>query len=198
MFTEPKGVLRMSIKRHLGWAAVLSILAGCSSMAHMPQAIKLDPGARIVLLPTINNTETPLAGERMDELASSLLPVLGLPAVLRPPAEDSSHMPEGSPHDRWHQEQALAWAQQQHARYALAISLLEWRYKVGLDGEPAVGMSVTLLDPSTGQVLWSGSVARSGWGRQAVSALALDELHSLLRHALSVQPATLPAKPARS
>ncbi len=181
----------MLIGRYVLIGLTLSSLGACSSMAHMPQAVTLDPGASIVVLPTINNTETPLAGERMDDLANSLLPVLGLTSAVQTPAEDTSRLPDGSPHDRWHQEQALAWSKQQHVRYALAISLMEWRYKVGLDGEPAVGMNVSILDVDSGHILWSGSAARSGWGRQAVSSLALDELHSLLRHAITVNSAAV-------
>lgn len=176
----------MLIGRYFFICLALFSLAACSSMAHMPQALILDSGASMVVLPTINNTETPLAGERMDDLANSLLPILGLSTVIRIPAEDTARLPDGSPHDRWHQEQALIWSKQQHVRYALAISLMEWRYKVGLDGEPAVGMNVAILDVDSGHVLWSGSAARSGWGRQAVSSLALDELRSLLHHAITL------------
>jgi hypothetical protein len=51
-------------------------------------------------------------------------------------------------------------------------SVQEWRYKVGIDGEPAVGVTMKVLDLSTGQIVWSVSGAKSGWSRQALSAVA--------------------------
>ena len=59
----------------------------------------------------------------------------------------------------------------------------EWRYKVGIDGEPAVGVTLKVVDLSSGRTVWSASGAKSGWSRQALSAVAqtvltqaLDEL----------------------
>ena len=54
--------------------------------------------------------------------------------------------------DRRNQEAALTWAKTTGAKYAVAGSVDEWRYKVGLDGEPATGISLNVIDLTSGQV----------------------------------------------
>jgi polysaccharide biosynthesis protein PelC len=48
----------------------------------------------------------------------------------------------------------------------------EWRYKVGIDGEPAVGLTLKIIDLSNGRVLWSATGAKSGWSREALASVA--------------------------
>ena len=86
--------------------------------------------------------------------------------------------------DRAGQEKAMVWAKEQQARYAVSGSVDEWRYKVGLDGEPAAGITLSITDLSSGQVIWSGSAARTGWSREAVSGVAQKVVNQLLDEAL--------------
>ncbi|MGQ9686803.1 MAG: penicillin-binding protein activator LpoB, partial [Thiobacillaceae bacterium] len=48
----------------------------------------------------------------------------------------------------------------------------EWRYKIGVDGEPAVGLTLQVIDLVNGKVVWTASGGRSGWSREALSAVA--------------------------
>ena len=77
-------------------------------------------------------------------------------------------------------EEAQQWAIEQGARFALTGSVEEWRYKVGIDGEPAVGVTLKVIDLTNGRVVWSASGAKSGWSRQALSAVAQALLADLL------------------
>jgi len=61
----------------------------------------------------------------------------------------------------------------------------EWRYKVGVDGEPAAGVTLQILDVATGDILWSGSGGQSGWSREALSAVAQKLIRKLLQSGLS-------------
>ena len=63
--------------------------------------------------------------------------------------------------------------------HALTGSVEEWRYKSGLDGEPAVGLSLRLVDLNSNEVLWSGSAARSGWSRSSLAGTAQKVLQEL-------------------
>ena len=86
--------------------------------------------------------------------------------------------------DTW-REIALAWARQAGARYALTGSVDEWRYKVGVDGEAAVGVVLSIVDVESGRAVWSGSGAQSGWSREALSGVAQRLLRRLLGAGLS-------------
>ena len=82
-------------------------------------------------------------------------------------------------------QDALAWAREQKLRYALAGSVEEWRYKVGVDGEPAAGITLHILDVASGDILWSGSGGQSGWSREALSAVAHKLMRKLLESGLA-------------
>lgn len=165
-------------------AGLLALLAGCSTL-NSNRGPQLGLGARWILLPSINNTETPQAGGRLDSITASLLRVHGVGDLSMYPA--SSQPGDGlfEAADRRTQEAALAWARKQGAHYAVAGAVEEWRYKVGLDGEPAVGVSLSVIDLGSGQVIWSGSGARTGWSREAASAVAQKLVAELLDDALS-------------
>ncbi len=162
----------------------LSLLQGCSTLHTTPKTTKLDTSAQWVLVPSINNTETPQAGARLDSITASLLRVNGVNqlSVYQSNTNNESLFDLA---DRRNQEQALNAVKSTGAKYAVAASVDEWRYKVGLDGEPAAGVTVNIIDLSTGQVVWSGTAAKTGWSREAVSAIAQKTVDQLLKNALS-------------
>lgn len=168
----------------LAGLALASLLAGCAGSAvRTARAPDVALNARWVLLPAVNNTETPQAGGRLDSITASLLRVRGVPVTLYPAAQAGDGLFETA--DRRSQESALAWARKQGLQYAVYGAVDEWRYKVGLDGEPAAGISLNIVDVASGQVIWSGSGARTGWSREAVSAVAQDLVDELLSSALN-------------
>jgi hypothetical protein len=57
----------------------------------------------------------------------------------------------------------------------------EWHYKVGIDGEPAVGMTLQIIDLAEGdRVVWSAASGKSGWSREALSAVAQKLIKDML------------------
>ena len=56
----------------------------------------------------------------------------------------------------------------------------EWRYKSGNESEPAVGLTVTVVDVNDGKTLWSGSGASVGSSFQNTSGVALELLGTLV------------------
>ena len=161
---------------------VLGVLAGCATLDSAPPAA-LQRDARWVVLPFANATETPLAGQRAASLAAALLPSMGVADVRTYPdrLEDDSLLEPATGSSR---EKALEWARGQEARYALSGAVHEWRYKVGVDGEPAVGVSVQIIDVADGRVVWTSVGAKSGWSREALSAVAQKLMRDLISPAL--------------
>lgn len=164
--------------------AIATVLAvGCSTLDHS-QAPALDANAQWVVLPFANNTETPLAGSRAEAIAESLLRVNGIAKLRRYPASlQQEALFEAS--DRKQQDAALTWARETGARYALTGSVDEWRYKVGVDGEPAVGLALSIIDVTSGETVWNGTGGKSGWSREALSAVAQKLMRSLIRAGLA-------------
>ncbi|MEM5339882.1 penicillin-binding protein activator LpoB [Paraburkholderia azotifigens] len=145
-------------------------LAGCAVVDRSaPPAIAKNDS--VAILPIANNTETPQAGQRAASIAQSLLASYGYTNLSRYPASaDDETLFDAAKPDA--QQNALNWARQQNARYALTGAVNEWRYKVGVDGEPAVGLTFDVIDVQTGKVVWTGTGSRTGWSRDAVSGVA--------------------------
>ncbi|WP_042570394.1 transporter, partial [Ralstonia solanacearum] len=117
-----------------------------------------------VVLPIVNYTETPQAGLRAESIAMSLLKARGFTNLKQYPASLNGES-LFEPAEREATARALEWARGEKARYALTGSVSEWRYKVGVDGEPAVGITLQVIDVPSGNVIWSATGSRTGWGR---------------------------------
>lgn len=169
----------------LATSLALLVLTACSTI-DTGAAPALDSSANWVVLPFANHTETPLAGNRAEAIAMALLhnKVGKAGKVQRyvPSTQQEALFDTG---DAKRQQDALSWAREQQARYALAGAVDEWRYKVGVDGEPAVGLSLQILDVASGDILWTGTGGKSGWSREALSAVAQKLTRELLNSGVS-------------
>lgn len=167
------------------WIALLAcaLLAGaCTVIDATPQA-RPDATARWALLPFANHTETPLAASRAESIAESVLRSRGVAQLTRHPASapETLFEPAGAPQVA----AALDWARQQGARYAVTGAVDEWRYKVGVDGEPAVGVQLQVVELDSGAVVWSGVGAKSGWSRESLAGVAQKLMRELVDRALA-------------
>lgn len=167
--------------RLMGWCGAMAAalwLAGCA-VTDVGRAPQMSPGDTVAVLPIVNYTETPQAGLRAEAIAESLLKTGGVANLKRYPAALN---PETlfEPAERESVTKALDWARTERARYALTGAVQEWRYKVGVDGEPAVGISLQLIDVATGQVVWSATGSNAGWSRESLSGVAQKLLRRLL------------------
>ena len=173
-FARPLRTVRL-----LAATGAIALLAACSTLDR-GQPPQLERKASWVVLPFANHTETPLAGQRAEAIAQALLSAQGVGQSVRRAPTDQQQEALFNAGDNQRMQDALAWAREQKLRYALAGSVEEWRYKVGVDGEPAAGITLHILDVPSGEILWSGSGGQSGWSREALSAVA----HKLMRKLL--------------
>jgi TolB-like protein len=178
---HPTTALRRLHALFLGGALLL--LTACSTMDRGAAPV-LERQASWVVLPFANHTETPLAGNRAETIASALLHAQGVGKLQR---YESSSQQESlfDAGDSKRQQEALQWARERQARYALTGAVDEWRYKVGVDGEPAAGVTLQIIDVASGDILWSGTGGKSGWSREALSAVAQKLIRDLLRSGLA-------------
>ncbi len=155
-------------------------VTGCSTINY-GSAGAVQRSAKWVVLPFVNNTETPYAAERAEAVTVAVLYASGIQQVLSPPAEAAVEG-EAAVFDRGvkRRQDGVEWAKRQGVKYALSGTVNEWRYKVGLDGEPVAGMALQLIDLTDNRVVWSGSSGKSGWSREAVSAVAQQVLEKLI------------------
>lgn len=159
---------------------LIATQVGCTSVMNVKSGATLDSSVTWMLLPFNDYGETPQAGERAEELTSSLMRVLWDIELTRyPVTKESAALVDLDERQRY--EKALQWAREQGFVYGLTGSVQEWRYRNGSEGEAAVGLSLRVINIKTGRADWLATGARSGFGAQTVSGVAERLLRSMLR-----------------
>jgi hypothetical protein len=165
----------MSSIRYLAMLAVAFLMSGCTTFTDQGTPA-LPRNAAWGLVPIVNFSQAPLAGERAEQILLSVLAEQGL-QPRHYPMLPQSDLPMLD--DRERLVKALAWAKAERLDYVIAGSVEEWQYKSGLDGEPAVGISLQVIEPATGRVVWSKSGARAGWSRESLAGTGQKVLREL-------------------
>jgi hypothetical protein len=134
------------------------LLAGCASATYSGGQKGLPAGGEVrVFLPQVANaTDDEHAGRAITELMSSALFERGIPVVQSEQALVKARAENAAGTDGLFLEAARSL----QANYLLIGTVHEYRYKTDLDGDPAVGVTVRLVDVKDGQTLWQGSSAR--------------------------------------
>jgi polysaccharide biosynthesis protein PelC len=164
-------IRRIALSRKLLIALAFSMLSACTTTQVQGLPSEIDKSASWALLPILNLTETPQAGLRAEAILESLVRAGGIKNLKRYPSNLNTES-IFDPVERKAQEQALVWAKGEKVRFAISGTVDEWRYKVGVDGEPAVGLTLQIQDLSNGAVIWTAAGSKSGWSREALSAVA--------------------------
>ena len=158
---------------------ITTLLSSCA--VHKIQKTQpFDASARWIMLPIMNHSDTPEAGARAADIAETLLRSAGITSLSSyvPTLNDDKHLPELDQQKSL--QEAKTWAVQQKYKFAVSGSVQEWRYKSGLDAEPAAGITLTVMDLTNGKVVWSASGSSAGWGRESVSGIAHELMSDLI------------------
>jgi TolB-like protein len=132
-----------------------------------------------LMLPFLNHSDTPEAGKQASDIVATLIRSKGINHVVENYTSNSSDVLSGIDQQKVLQE-AVAWGRQKKYRYGFTGSVQEWRYKSGLDSEPAVGITLKLIDLKDAKVLWSASGSKTGWGRDSVSGTGHELMQILI------------------
>ncbi len=163
--------------------AALTALApslGCGGpVTSVHRAGEVKTASRWALLPVQNHSETPQAGERVEAILETLLRKGGVSQLDHYPAPKESDAQLFNS-DRQRYEAALDWARGSKYDYAVTGSVEEWRYKSGLDGEPAIGISMRVVELSSGKVVWAATGTQTGSGTENASGTALKLLDRMV------------------
>lgn len=150
-------------------AAMLVTLSSCA-VYEIQETEPLNPSERWVMLPLLNHSDTPEAGKRAADIAATLLRTKGIVGIEKYMPSTDNNLLELNQQKQY--QDAVNWASQNGYRYVVSGSVQEWRYKSGLDAEPVAGITLSVTDLTSKQVIWSASGSRTGWGRDSVSGVA--------------------------
>ncbi len=167
--------MRISMKKTLTWsllASLLLFLSACTGAQVETRSSfpSLNSTESIATYPLENFTDTPRAGMRAANIVEGILQARGYMVKSRV----DEHYRKLSQSGR------IADARRIGARYLLTGGVSEWRYKTGIDGEPAVSLHLKLIDTRTGATVWSATGSDSSWGNSSIGVLAQGLISSML------------------
>jgi len=162
------------------FALVTMLLASCSTLDVSSSQQNLSSSEKWSVLPIVNHTQTPQAGLQAESIAAAMLRTRGIRNISQYPS-DLNDETVFEPAERKLVDKALGWAKDQQVRYVLTGAVDEWRYKVGVDGDPVVGLVMQVIDMETQKVVWSAVGSKSGWSREALSSVAQNLLKDMFK-----------------
>jgi len=72
-------------------------------------------------------------------------------------------------------------AKENNSPYYMTGAVSEWRYKTGIDGEPAVSIRLALYETQTGKLVWSATGANNDWGAGSIGTTAQSLIEDMLQ-----------------
>ena len=107
-----------------------------------------------------NFTDTPRAGMRASNLIEGILRSKGYIVI--------SHVNE----KKYSFKKAYRQAKNDDSKYFFFGGVSEWRYKTGIDGEPAVSLQLSLYKTKNKKLVWSATGSNSDWGNGSIGTTA--------------------------
>lgn len=152
-------------------------LAACSATVS-EMSPPLDHRKTFYVMPFVNQSNMPMAQSQVEEIMASVLAARGLSVSMYPKNQVNEVQASLEPERRF--QLAEQWLSQQPSGYLLQGTVHEWQYKFGLDGEPAVGFTLTVSDMNRSE-LWRATTSRSGWGRESISSVGIKTAQDLAK-----------------
>ncbi len=150
----------------------LAFLLSCSKTVDR-ETLKFDRKKVYAVVPFENYTNTPLAGYRVASILESMLRARGFRVAKR--VWDFKGV-DPDPQDI---RKALEEASK-GSDYVITGSVNEFRYKVGVEGEPAVSVSIYLVDSVSGEVVGGATLSGSGMSYESLGTLTQKLIDKLL------------------
>ncbi len=154
-----------------GWMLIAGALAlgGCATKEYVASKPFAQVGAEhnvtaVTLLALRNYTDVPEAGKRAANLVAGVLRAKGFAVK-----EAFRKRKKGDP------------CEMVDDRYVMDGGVSEWRYKTGIDGEPAVSLQLTLHDCQSKKILWSATASSNDYWRASIGTTAQAVIEKMFK-----------------
>jgi hypothetical protein len=152
---------------------IVFIISGCSrdNISSNRSIAIVDKSKKISIYAMDNYTDTPRAGMRAANIAEGVLLSKGYQV-------DSI---VNSDNHKSTLEEKLSNAQKRGSRYIFIGGISEWRYKTGIDGEPAISLHFKIIDVASREVKWSAVASDSSWGNDSIGTVAQELITDMIK-----------------
>jgi len=157
-------------KRYLFICFLVVMMYGCSTKIYSLKKFSDVKGKnhKIIVFEFNNYTATPDAGKRAANIAVGVLQAKGYKVY-----DFVNHKrPEGKISDI---------KSTYGADFILEGGVSEWRYKTGIDGEPAVAIQLRLINTENNNVEWSSTGSTHSWGNSSIGSVALSMISKIFK-----------------
>ena len=157
--------------------ALLLLLPGCTTVVREGSKTPVNDGKfRMMMPPFLNATDTEHAGQALTQLTGSALLEYGIPLyqteeILGKTADETVPKQEVG---------FLKLAQDNKATYLLIGTVHEYRYKSDLSANPAVGITLRLVNVADGRTLWQNSSSKVGHACPSLTSTAQKAVRDLV------------------
>lgn len=133
---------------------VAVLMMGCRGTIYHGGTNWLEAENTVIFLPPFENaTDDEHAGRALTELTASALYERALPIIQTEPTLAKARLENAAgPDGLW-----IESARSVGATHIVLGTIHEYRYKTDLDGDPAVGVTLRIVDASNGKTVWQGT-----------------------------------------
>ena len=151
----------------------LLIFSGCSRSQIATKDTMPDKSysRKVTLFALENYTDTPQAGMRAANIVEGVLRARGYEVE----SKINISLRKSTLRKK------IADAKKEESDYLFIGGVSEWRYKTGIDGEPAVSLQFQLINVSTQKIVWSATGSDSSWGNASIGTTAQELIESMLQ-----------------
>lgn len=180
------------------------ILTACSSVTTNianSSSTQFNTQAKYGIVTFTNHTITPMAGKKATGMTSTIIHSLGInhfvtfhpqSLSIKDLATENNSAAGGVAtsnataeiYQQPTRKQILTWAKKENIDYLITGSVNEWRYKVGLDGEPVASISLHIIRVSDNKIIASATGSKRGSARSALGAVGQSLIEQLLEEML--------------
>lgn len=152
---------------------LFSLLLSCASVVSVKN-VSLPKSSAFVVLPFENNTETPLAGLRVASIAEGVAVSKGYNIKPKVYGENKEYT--------WPDIQNMIKELKDRGDidYVITGSVNEFRYKTGIDGEPAVSITLKIYDLKEDKFILINTGSKTGWSHESITTVAQKILQAIL------------------
>lgn len=152
---------------------LIILISGCATVTDKKD-ILMDMRENVVVLPFENYTETPLSGLRASSIIEGVMRVRGFNVKDRFWEQEEKDIEYSEIRGLIKEAEGLG------IKYVVVGYVNEWRYKTGIDGEPAVSLTIQFYDTHQKDFVWSSVGAKTGWGHESIGTVAQKLINGLL------------------
>ncbi len=158
----------------LEMSSLILFLSACATMAVNSDNSKLGKNDSYLVTVFKNYTQTPYAGARISSMLDGIMLSRGYKTY------NASTILRNYSSEKENIDKTIRHAKKKGIRYVIAGSVNEFRYKTGIEGEPAVSITIFVYNTDTGKIIWSSTGSATGWSNQSRTTVMQNLIDRLM------------------